>query len=139
MGARGPHDDFETAAKLIRAAYAEFALTQDLESLRRKYIADDLESVTRHGTFHGSDHFMSELEANSKNWTLEGVVEDIVDAGEGALIVFVKFLRKEKDTGKVAWKAWPAIVMRIHEGKMVFNEGYIDRRKALADLGVEQG
>jgi hypothetical protein len=139
MGARGPHDDFETAKKTILAAYAEFTLTQDSDELRRKYISDELEHVTRHGPFHGPDHFLSELEVQKRKWVLDSEVEDIIDAGDGAIIVIAKFTRVDKETGKVAWKAWPATVIRIKDGKMVFNEGYVDRRKALADYGVEQG
>jgi hypothetical protein len=139
MGARGPHDDFETAKKTIHAAYAEFNLTQDGDELHRKYISDELEYVTRQGTFHGPDQFLSELEVQRQKWALESEVEDVIDAGEGAIIVRIKFSRIDRETGDVAWKAWPAVVVRIQNGKFVFFEGYIDPRRALADFGVEQG
>ena len=72
-----------------------------------------------------------------EEWRVEVEIEEIVDAGEGA-IVLNKVRRIDKETGKVVFKAWPAIVVRVHNGKFVFFEGYVDRRKALADLGVEQ-
>jgi ketosteroid isomerase-like protein len=139
MGARGPHDDFETAKETIHAAYAEFNLTQDRDALRRKYLSDELEYVTRQGTFQGTDQFLSELEVQQQKWTLESEVEEVIDAGEGAIIGRIKFMRVDRETGEVAWKAWPAVVLRVHNGKLVFFEGYIDPRRALADFGVEQG
>jgi hypothetical protein len=42
-------------------------------------------------------------------------------------------------SGDVVWKAWPAAVVRVLDGKLAFFEGYVDRRAALAALGVEQG
>ena len=137
MGARGPHDDFETASKAILAAYAEFTMNQDRDELRRKYLSDELEYVTRQGTFHGPDQYLSELEVQQRKWNVEVEPDDIIDAGEGAIIALVKFMRVDKETGTVDWKVWPAVVLRVKDGKMVFNEAYVDRRKALADFGVE--
>jgi ketosteroid isomerase-like protein len=138
MPARGPHDDFETAKKVIRAAYASFTVDQDIEETCRRYVSDDLEWVTRDGTLHGVETFLERTKVQLQNWTIETEVEDIVDAGEGALIVTMRIVRRDKETGEVAWKAWPGLVLRVHEGKIVFNEGYVDRRKAFADLGVEE-
>jgi hypothetical protein len=33
--------------------------------------------------------------------------------------------------------AWPTAVLRVREGKIVFLEGYRDRRKAFSDLGLK--
>jgi hypothetical protein len=74
-----------------------------------------------------------------QDWRVEVEIEEIFDAGGGALVLYNKIRRIDKDTGEVAFKAWPAIVVRIHNGKFVFFEGYVDRRKAMADLGVEEG
>jgi ketosteroid isomerase-like protein len=139
MGVRGPHDDFEKAEGSIRAAYARFNEAQELDEIRRDYISDELEYVTRHGTFHGPDQFLSEFGVQREKWRLENDVEEVIDAGDGAIVVFVKAKRIDRDSGEVVWKAWPAIVCRVHDGRFVFFEGYIDRRKALDDLGVEQG
>ncbi len=137
MGARGPHDDFESAKKLIRAVFAQFALDQDLDAARA-HIADDAEHVTRDGTFRGSDRWYSDFAVQMEKWLLEVEVEEIVDAGEGAVVVLLEVRRVDKETGEVAFKAWPANVVRVQDGKFVFFEGYPDRRKALADLGIEQ-
>jgi hypothetical protein len=138
MGARGPHDDFETAKKMIVAAYANFNVDQDLDELHRRYLSDDLEYVTRFGTFRGPEKYLADAATQLKKWRLEIEVDEIVDAEEGAVLVLIKFLRKDRETDEVAWKAWPAVVMRVLDGKMVFFEGYIDRRQAFADYGVEQ-
>ena len=137
MGASGPHDDFDTARKLTIAVYANFNVDQDVDELERK-ISDDLEWVSRDGTF-GKERFLEMVRTQKETWDFETEVGEIIDAGEGALIVLTTFKRIDRETGKVAWKAWPAIVLRVHEGKLVFFEGYIDSRKALAALGVEQG
>jgi ketosteroid isomerase-like protein len=137
MGARGPHDDFESAKKVIRAAFAQFALDQDLDAARA-YIDDDAEHVTRDGTFRGSERWYSDFAVQMEDWRVEVEIEEIVDAGEGAVVLLNRVRRVDKETGEVVFKAWPANVVRVHDGKFVFLEGYVDRRKALADLGVEQ-
>jgi hypothetical protein len=139
VGAPGPHDDFEDAKKVIRAAYAEFNLNQDLEAIREKYIADDLEYVNRYGTFNGPERYLSDLRTQADRWNLQTEVEEILDAGGGALVVLTKFSRIDADSGEVEWKAWPAAVMRVNGGKMVFFEGYVDRRDAFSDYGLERG
>ena len=137
MGARGPHDDFESAKRVIRAAFARFTLDQDLDAARA-HIDDDAEYVTRDGVFRGSDRWYSELAVQMEEWRVEVEIEEIVDAGEGAVVLLNKVRRVDKETGEVVFKAWPAVVVRVHNGKFLFFEGYVDRRKALADLGVEQ-
>jgi len=137
MGARGPHDDFESAKRVIRAAFAQFSLDQDLDAARA-HIDDDAEYVTRDGTFRGTDRWYGELAMQMKEWRVEIEIEENVDAGEGAIILLNRVQRVDKETGEVVFKAWPAMVVRLHDGKFVFFEGYVDRRKALADLGVEQ-
>jgi hypothetical protein len=56
--------------------------------------------------------------------------------GDGALIAILKVERRNRENGKSSGRAWPALVVRILDGKVVFFEGYIDRRKAIDDLGV---
>lgn len=139
MGAKGPHDDFETARKIITAGYANFNVDQDLDAIRDRYLGDDLEYVTRLGTFHGPERFVGDLRAQVGRWTLQVDLEEVIDAGEGAVLALATVSRIDPDSGEVEWKAWPGAVMRIHGGRMVFFEGYVDRRKALAEYGLERG
>jgi ketosteroid isomerase-like protein len=139
MGARGPHDDFESAAERIRKAFAEWEDHGDFDRLCDDYISDDVEYVTRNGTFHGVDHWKSELGAQTARWKFENEIKDIIDAGDGAVITISEVRRVDRDTGEVVWKTWPAAVVRVQDGKCVFFEGYIDSRKALEEFGVEQG
>lgn len=139
MGARGPHDDFESAEKTARAAFEHYTQHQDLDLLRDAYVSDELEYVTRQGTFHGHDKWMTDFAVQEGNFDFDNEVEEVIDAGEGAIVLLNRVLRRDKETGEVVWKAWPAVVARILDGKFVFFEGYIDRRAALAALGVEQG
>ena len=139
MGARGPHDDFESAAKTVREAYAQYTRDEDFDAVCEAYVSDDLEYVTRDGTFRGADQWKSENAVQSSRWRLENELKDVIDAGDGALIVLSEFRRVDRESGEVAWKTWPAMVMRVHEGKCVFLEGYIDSRRALEAFGIEQG
>ena len=139
MGARGPHDDFESAAALIRRVYAEYDEHEDFHRLLDDHCSEDFEYVTRNGTFHGTEQWKSEADVQSTRWRLENELKDIIDAGDGAVITIAEFKRIDRETGEIAWKTWPAAVLRILDGKLVFWEGYIDSRKALADFGVEQG
>src|SRR4051794_16329440 len=103
MGARGPHDDFESAKKVIRAAFAQFTLDQDLDAAAA-HIDEDAEYVTRDGTFRGSDRWRSELGVQMQDWRVEVEIEEIIDAGEGAVVLFNKVRRVDKETGKVVFK-----------------------------------
>jgi hypothetical protein len=139
MGERGPHDDFESAKQRALLAYETFNRAQDIDELREKFFSEDLEFVNRQGRFHGPDALMSEMGVQLEQWAMETDVEEVIDAGEGAIVLYLKVKRKDRETGEVIWKAWPAAVIRVLDGKCVFFEGYVDRRQALADLGVEQG
>ena len=134
MPARGEHDDFETAEPIVHAGLAALA-SGDWETVR-SLTHDDAEHVTREGTFFGPERMISEFAPQLERWTISFYLEDLIDAGGGALILLLEVERRNPRTGKVGWKAWPAIVVRINQGKTAFLEGYIDRREALADLGV---
>lgn len=53
------------------------------------------------------------------------------------MIVLSTVSRTNRETGTVEMKAWPATVFRVRDRKIVFIEGYQDRRKAFSDLGIE--
>jgi limonene-1,2-epoxide hydrolase len=139
MGARGPHDDFESTEKLLRQAFAEYADHQDFDRVCDDYISNEVEYVTRNGTFHGPGQWKSEIGVQTARWMFENELKDVIDAGGGAVITIHEVRRVDRDTGEVVWKTWPAGVTRVLDGKCVFWEGYIDSRKALEELGVEQG
>jgi ketosteroid isomerase-like protein len=139
MGARGPHDDFVAAEKLIRRATAEYQEHKDFDRIADDYMADELEYVTRNGTFRGTEQMKSEMAVQGDRWRLVNELKDVIDAGDGAVIAVSEFRRVDRDTGEVAWKTWPATVVRILDGKVVFWEGYIDARRAFEDYGVQQG
>jgi ketosteroid isomerase-like protein len=138
MPARGPHDDFESARKVIRAAFSQFTLDGDLDAARARYVSEDIEYVTREGTF-GIDRWHSDGEVQLRQWNMEIEVEEIIDAGEGAIVLLNRVRRLDKETGEAVFKAWPANVVRVHGGRVVFFEGYVDRRQALADFGLSSG
>lgn len=135
MPARGAHDDFETAEAVIHAGLAALA-AGDWETAR-SLVHEDGEHVTRDGVFVGPERMVSEFSPQLERWTISFYLEDLIDAGGGALVLLLEVERRNPETGKVGWKAWPAIVVRVNAGKIAFLEGYIDRRTALADLAAK--
>jgi hypothetical protein len=136
VGARGPHDDFESARLVIESAIAALA-GGDFETLRE--LSDpEAEHVTRDGGVRGPERLISEFAPQLDRWVVSFYVEGMIDAGGGAVVVLLEVERRNRETGKVGLKAWPANVMRVHNGRVVFLEGYVDRRRALADLGLNE-
>jgi ketosteroid isomerase-like protein len=134
MGARGPHDDVDSAKAVVDAALR--AMNEGDVATGRALIDDDLEHVTRDGVVHGPGRLFEEFGTQLERWQIAYELEELIDAGEGALIAIVKVERRNRESGEVEWKAWPALVVRILNGKVIFFEGYVDRRKAIEDLGV---
>lgn len=135
MGARGPHDDFESAKAVIDAAALAFA-SGDWDTIRE--LADpEAEHVTRYGTVRGPEQLIADFTPQMERWTISFYREELRDAGGGALVSMLEVERRDPETGEVGMTVWPAIVIRVHRGKIVFLEGYVDRRKALAALGIE--
>jgi hypothetical protein len=134
MPTRGEHDDFETAKAVVQAGLAALA-GGDWEMVR-SLSREDSEHVTREGVFRGPERMISEFAPQLDRWTISFDLEELIDAGGGALVLLLEVERRNPRTGKVGWKAWPAVVVRIHGSKVAYMEGYIDRRKALEDLGL---
>jgi ketosteroid isomerase-like protein len=139
MGARGPHDDFDSASALIRKAYSDYREHEDFDRLCDDFVSEEVEYVTRDGTFHGHERWRREIATQTSRWRFDNELTDIVDAGAGAVITISELKRVDRETGEVVWKTWPAAVLRVLDGKCVFFEGYIDSRRALEDFGVERG
>ncbi len=135
MGARGPHDDFESAEEVLDAIGLAFA-AGDWDTVR-ELTDPDGEHVTRHGTVHGPEQAIADFIPQMERWTISFYREELIDADGGALVSMLEVERRNPETGEVGMTAWPAIVNRVHRGKIVFLEGYVDRRKALADLGID--
>ena len=100
-------------------------------------LAEDVEYVARDGVYRGRDHVVSYWEPQLERFEMDFELERIVDAGNGAVIMLHTVIRRSRETGEVELRAWPAVVLRVREGKIVFLEGYRDRRKAFSDLGLE--
>jgi ketosteroid isomerase-like protein len=136
LGARGPHDDFEAAKAVVEAGIAALA-RGDFEAMRELTAADG-EHVTRDGLFLGPERLISEFAPQLERWSMSFYLEELVDAGDGALIAMMEVERRDRETGEVELRAWPATVIRVQGGRIVFLEGYVDRRKALTALGLER-
>jgi ketosteroid isomerase-like protein len=130
--------------------------SRDAETVRRFYaepytewprllseIADpEIEVVTRDGTLRGHDAALGELpgfvEATERRFIAEFELEEIVEAGDGVLIALLAVTRRSREAGGDYLNAWPATVWRFRDGRIVFFEGYQDRRKALSEYGIER-
>lgn len=134
MGARGPHDSFEVAKAVIEEGTA--ALARGDWELVRKLADERVEHVTRDGVVPGPERLIAELAPQLERWLISFYLQEVIDGGDGALILLLEVERRNRVTGEAALKAWPAIVVRIHEGRVVFLEGYVNRAKALEALGV---
>lgn len=134
MGARGPHDGLD-AARAVVAAGLEAMNSGDVEAAMA-CVAEDLEHVTRDGVVRGPARLNGELSTQLQRWKIDYELEELVDAGDGALVALLEVERRDRESDRLDWKAWPAIVLRVKDDRVVFLEGYVDRRKALDDLGV---
>lgn len=109
MGARGPHDDLDAAKAVVGVAIK--AMNQGDVVAGRALVDESLEHVTCDGVVHGPDRLFEEFRTQVDRWRIDYELEELVDAGDGVLITMLK-------------------VERPRVG------GAVDRRKAVADLGV---
>jgi ketosteroid isomerase-like protein len=135
LAARGSHDSLETVREVVGRGIAALA-AGDFETVR-ELAGERMEHVTRDGVVFGPERLIAEFAPQLERWVISFYLEDLIDAGEGALIAILEVERRDRETGGVALKAWPAIVVRIDGGRFVFLEGYVDRRRALTALGVD--
>jgi ketosteroid isomerase-like protein len=126
---------FEEARAVVEAA-GEALNRADLEAFEA-LLADDVEYVMRDGVDHGPQSVVDFWRPQFERFKVELAPERIIDAGDGTVLVLQTVTRRNLQTGEVELRAWPAAVFRVREGKIVFLEGYGDRRKAFTDLGLE--
>jgi ketosteroid isomerase-like protein len=126
---------FGEAERVAREANASLN-AGDLKAFEA-LLAGDVEYVTRDGVHHGRDHVVSYWEPQLERFAMDFELERIIDAGDGTVIVLHTVVRRDPETGEVEMRAWPAIVARVRDGRIVFLEGYRDRRKAFSDLGLD--
>ena len=113
------------------------ALSQGDLDTAEQLVAEDVEYVTRDGSGQGRDIIRRIWEPQLARFEIDFEIERVVDAGEGRAVVLQKVDRRNRETGRSEWKAWPALVIRVEDGQITFVEGYLDRRKAFSDLGIE--
>ena len=100
-------------------------------------LADDVEYVMRDGVDHGPQSVVDFWRPQFERFKIELAPEKIIDAGDGTVLVLQTVTRRDRETGEVQLRAWPAAVFRVRDGRITFVEGYGDRRKAFTDLGIE--
>ena len=128
-------ESFEDARK---AAYAlATALNERDEAAARRVLAEDMEHVTREGTKRGPDRLIEFWGLQLEQFNVGFELEDVVDAGDGRAIMLQTVTRRNPESGQVEMTAWPAAVIRVQNGRVVFLEGYQDRRQAFIDCGLE--
>ena len=131
----GGSASFEEARRVATAANE--ALNRGDLSAANELFAEDVEYVTHDGVKRGRSSVIEYWEPQLERFQMDFELERIVDAGEGAVIVLHTVTRRRRETGDVEMRTWPAVVFRVRDGKIVFVEGYMDRRKAFTDLGLE--
>ena len=126
---------FEETERVV-ASITDALNRGDLDAVE-ELVDEDLEYVTRDGPGRGRRIFRDVWEPQLSRFDIDFVVERVVDVGDGRFILLQQVDRKDPKTGEVELRMWPAIVGRVRGGKLVFMEGYPDRRKAFTDLGLE--
>ena len=126
---------FEEAERVVREVTR--ALNRGDLDTAVSMLDDDVEWVTRDGSVRGPQLFRDIWAPQLARFDVKFEIERIVDAGDGTVIVVQKVDRRDPETGDLELRAWPALVIRVENGKVVFIEGYPDRRKAFTDLGLE--
>jgi ketosteroid isomerase-like protein len=129
---QGSFEEVEGVAR----AMADALSRGDLDAAEQ-LVAEDIEYVTRDGPGRGRDIIRRVWEPQMARFDISFEIERVVDAGDGRAIVLQKVDRRNRETGRSEWKAWPALVIRVRDGQVTFVEGYTDRRKAFSDLGIE--
>jgi hypothetical protein len=115
MPARGEHDDFETAEAVVHAGLAALA-AGDWETVRA-LSHEDAEHVTRDGVFFGPERMISEFSPQLERWTVSFYLEELIDAGGGALVLLLEVERRNPQTGLAGDRpADPPGQDRLHGG-----------------------
>jgi ketosteroid isomerase-like protein len=127
--------NFEEAERIVRRV-TEALNRGDLDAAEALF-AEDVEWITRDGPARGPKVLRDIWAPQLERFDVKFEVERIVDAGDCRVILVQKVDRRDPETGEVELRAWPALVIRVQDGKVVFVEGYPDRRKAFTDLGLE--
>jgi ketosteroid isomerase-like protein len=98
--------------------------------------SEDVELVTRDGTLHGPQRVLSDWVVQTKDFRLRFESLRFLDAGDGTVLAVYKLVRTARE-GADYMTAWPALVCRVRDGRIVFFEGYTNQSKALRDLGLD--
>jgi hypothetical protein len=124
-----------TDEELIRRWYA----APDADALPG-LVSPDLRVVTRDGELRGEpalhrlqDEVRSQVE-QFREFRQE--IEEVRRCPDGAYVVLLRVTRVSDDPAIGTFRAWPAHVLRIRDGRLTFMEGYQNRDKALRDLGL---
>ena len=126
---------FEEARAVVMAA-TEALNKEDLDAFEA-LLADDIEYVRRDGVDHGPKGVVDFWRPQFERFKVELEAEKLIDAGQGTVLVLQTVTRRDRASGEVELRAWPAAVFRVRDGRITFLEGYGDRRKAFADLGLD--
>jgi ketosteroid isomerase-like protein len=127
--------NFEEAEQVVRQV-TEALNRGDLDAAEAM-LAEDVEWVTRDGPARGRHVLRDVWAPQLERFEVKFEVERIVDAGDGQVILVQRVDRLDRESGELELRAWPALVIRVENGMVVFVEGYPDRRKAFADLGLD--
>jgi ketosteroid isomerase-like protein len=126
---------FEEAERVV-GAVTEALNRGDLDAAVAM-LDEDVEWMTRDGSARGPEVLRDIWAPQLARFDVNFEIERIVDAGDGTVILVQRVDRRDPETGDLELRAWPALVIRVANGKVAFIEGYQDRRKAFTDLGLE--
>jgi ketosteroid isomerase-like protein len=128
--------DVELVRRAIAAAIAQ---PPDLTSLNALVASEavftsdwGVEGRTYDGPA-GVAEAIAELDTLWQEWAQE--IEQVIDAGERGVVVFLRLKARGRDSGAPVEQAW-AMVSRVRDGLIVESTAFTDRARALAFAGL---
>lgn len=122
-----------------RAIAAATARPPDLETVNALYDSDHVMTSdwgVEARSYRGAPGFLeaiADLDAAWQEWRQE--VDDVLDAGDRGVVVLVRLKALGRESGVPVDQPW-AMVITLHEGKLIASHTFLDRSRALEAAGL---
>jgi ketosteroid isomerase-like protein len=89
-------------------------------------------------TYHGARGWaetLADLDAAWDDWRQE--IEDVLDAGDAGVVVLVRLKARGRGSGAPVDRPW-AMVVTVRDGRVCATQTFLDRRRALEAVGLDE-
>ena len=124
-----------------RAIEASTAKPPDYETVNALYHPDHVLTSdwgVERRSYHGASGFaeaIADLNAVWQEWHQE--IDEIRDARGGDVVVLVRLVARGRESGALVEQPW-AMLITVHGGKLIASHTFLDRRRALEAVGLEE-